>query len=78
MIKIKNIGYRVPLFGTKTLLLAMEFGLILSETAKDKKIELTNEIVKRAEDVFVKEIKLNGFKKTALNFAPLILAVLEK
>ncbi len=58
-------------------MIAFEFGLVLSEVAKDRNVELTNEISARAEDVLIKELKLNGVEKTALNFVPLIMAVLE-
>lgn len=68
----------IPVYGSKTVLLALEFGMVLSETAKIENIELTPEITARAEDIFLNEIKVNGFEKTALNFAPLILASLEK
>jgi len=40
-------------------------------------IEITPEITLRAEEVLIKELKLNGTNKTAINFVPLILAILE-
>lgn len=55
----------------------MEFGLVLSEVAKEQNKELSGDITQRAQDIFLNEIKINGFKKTALNFIPLILAALE-
>lgn len=67
----------LPLYKKSTLKLALEFGLVLSEVAKEKKVTLTPEITSRAEDIFIKEIDRHGMKKTALNFVPLILAVLE-
>ena len=57
--------------------IAFEFGLVLAETAKSLKIELTSEISQRAEEILLNEFKINGTKKTALNFTPLILAALE-
>jgi len=68
---------RLPVYGNKTLKVAFEFGLVLSETAKEMKKELTPEISARAEEILIKELKANGLKKTALNFIPLILAALE-
>ena len=68
---------RLPIYGKKTLKLALEFGLILSEVANEKKVEITPEITEKAEEIFINEIKINGMEKTALNFVPLILAVLE-
>ena len=72
---IKNL--KPPIYGKKTLRLAMEFGLVLSEVAKEQKKELSGDITQKAQDIFLNEIKINGFKKTALNFVPLILAALE-
>jgi len=49
----------------------------LSEVAKEQKISITQEISKRAEDILIQELRDKGFRKTALNFIPLILAALE-
>ena len=68
---------RLPIYGRKTLLLAMEFGTILSEVAKQNNVELTREIVARSEKIFLNEINTKGYKKTALGFIPLILAAFE-
>ena len=67
----------LPIYGKQTLKLSLEFGMLLSEIAEKQKITLTKDIVGRAEDVFIKEIKANGRKATAMNFVPLLLAVLE-
>ncbi len=61
----------------KVIKIAFEFGLVLSEVAKENKIELTGDISKRAEEILIKELKDKGLKKTALSFIPLILAALE-
>jgi len=68
---------RPAIYGDKSLKLAFEFGLVLSETAKTRKIELTPEISARAEEIFIKELRSRGLKKTAIGFLPLILATLE-
>jgi hypothetical protein len=77
--QIKNqiTKLKPPIYGKKTLRLGIEFGLVLSEVANKKKVEITSEITQKAEDIFINEIKINGFEKTALNFVPLILATLE-
>lgn len=49
----------------------------MSEVAKERGITLTSEMSTRAEDILIKELRDNGFRKTALNFTPLILAALE-
>lgn len=73
MIKLK----RPAIYGDKTLKLAFEFGLVLSETAKEMKKEITPEISARAEYIFINEVRTKGANKTAMNFIPLILAALE-
>ena len=72
-----NIFPRPPIYGNKSLKIAFEFGLILSEVAKSKKIKLTKEISIRSENILINELRCNGLEKTALNFTPLILAALE-
>lgn len=68
---------RPPIYGKKTLKIAFEFGVILSEVAQQKKIELTGVISTRAENILIRELRDNGLKKTALNFIPLVMAALE-
>jgi hypothetical protein len=67
----------LPIYGNRTLRLALEFGTVLSEVAKDHNVVLTRDIVERAENVFINEMKTKGFEKTALNFIPLVLASFE-
>ena len=69
---------KIPgIYGNKTLRIAFEFGLVLSEVAREKKVELTGVISTRAEDILIKELWAKGYKQTALNFIPLIMAALE-
>jgi len=67
----------VPIYSEETVRIAVEFGLVLSEVAKKSKKEITGEITSRAEEVFLKEVAEQGTEKTAMNFVPLILAILE-
>jgi hypothetical protein len=68
---------RIPLHTNKTLKIAFEFGMLLSESATNLKIPLTKEIAEEAESILLNELKINGTNSTALNFTPLILAVLS-
>lgn len=68
---------RLPIYGNKSLMLAYEFGLILSEVAKENNIEVTRDISERAEKILINEIRTKGWKKTVLNMLPLVMAVLE-
>ena len=77
LIQPKRINFRPPVYGNKTLKVAFEFGVVLSEVAKEKGITLTPVMSARAEEILINELKINGLSKTALNFVPLTLAVLE-
>lgn len=68
---------RLPIYGNKTIKLAFEFAVVFFETARELKKELTREMIEKAESIFLNEIKTKGFKRTALNFVPLVLASLE-
>jgi hypothetical protein len=69
--------YRLPIYNKKELRLSFEFGLILSEVAKEKDVKLTPEMVIEAEDILINELKVNGLIKTAMNFNHLVLAAFE-
>ncbi len=47
----------IPLFGSVKLRLAFEFGVIMSDVARGMKIELTPEIVSRAEEILLDQCK---------------------
>ena len=66
-----------PLHSDTTLIIAFEFALVLSAVAKERGVEMTSEISTRAEEILLKEIKEKGTYRVAMNFTPLILAVLE-
>jgi hypothetical protein len=68
---------RPPFYGNSAMKVAFEFGLILSETAKNRGVELTPEMVVKAEKTLLNEIKLFGVQKTAVNFVPLVMTVFE-
>jgi len=68
---------KLPIYGNKTVKLALEFGLVLSEVAKEQKVEITPEITERAEKVFLNEIRTQGLESVACQFVPLILSCFE-
>ena len=74
--KFKKIKSRPPIYGNTTLKIAIEFGIVLSEVAYTRGIQMTPEISIKAEEVLIRELRVNGLGKTAANFVPLILAVL--
>ncbi len=68
---------KLPIYGNKTIKLAFEFALVLSEVAKEKGIEMTPEISQKAEDIFIKEIREQGLEAVACQFVPLVLVCFE-
>ena len=65
------------LFNKQKLLLSFEYGLILSEVAKQKKIELTSELVKKVEIMIENEFKKKSPTKLSTEMEVNILAVFE-
>lgn len=61
----------------KKMLLAFEYGLNLSEVAREMKIELTKEHVERAEKMMVSEFANNTASFLAGNMVPNLLTVFE-
>lgn len=61
----------------KKLLLAFEYGIILSNVAKAMDVELTTEIVKRAEDMIINEFKGKSPTKLATDMHPNLLSIFE-
>jgi hypothetical protein len=65
------------LFGKQKLLLAFEYGLTISETAREMKIELTPEIVDRAENILLDSCRNESAETVAIEMIPNILAIFE-
>ncbi len=58
-------------------MLAVEYGVILSETAKKRGVKLTPEMVKKMEEIVVNEFSKKSTQTVALEMEPNILAVFE-
>lgn len=69
--------FKLPIYSNKTVRLALEFGLVVSEVAKERNFTMTPEITKRAEKIFINELKTKSLENIAVNFVPLILACFE-
>lgn len=67
----------IPVFTEQQLIMSFEFGVTLSECAKDLNVELTRDIVERMEEIVKKELKERTLGKIALDFPALILAAFE-
>ena len=69
---------KLPLYSRQEMITAFEFGLILSQVAKDMNVTLNPDIVTEAEKNLIAELRQYGYKKTNLHFIPLVLASLPK
>ena len=66
-----------PFYSEEKLRLAFEYGLSISETAHEMKVELTPEIVTRGEDILVDVCSYETAQDVAVNMVPNILATFE-
>lgn len=69
--------FKLPFYGKKKLLLAFEYGVVISEVAKEKGVDLSAEISNRAEEIICKEFDTKGPERLAIEMIPNILAVFE-
>jgi len=67
----------LPLFGKKKLMLAFEYGLNIRETATGMKMEITPELVARAEHILLNECKRKSATDVACMMVPNLLAAFE-
>ena len=67
----------LPIYGNQKLALAFEFGVVLGQVAQDLKIEVTPEMVARAEKVLAQEFPACTAQNLAVMMTPLVLAILE-
>ncbi len=68
---------KLGLFGKKKLLMAFEYGLTISEVAHEQKVELTPEMIQKAEKIILDSFSRNTTERVATEMLPTILAVFE-
>lgn len=71
--KLRNL----QLFGKKKLLLSFEYGVILAQTALENKVELTPELIERAEKMIEGEFPKGNPTRLAVDMIPNIMSVFE-
>jgi hypothetical protein len=67
----------LPIFGKKKLLMAFEYGVVISDVAKERGMKLDTEVIKRLEDIIAKEFSKKSYTQVALEMIPNILASFE-
>ena len=70
---------RWPIFilGRKKLLLAFEYGVVMAETARQQGVELTPELIEKAERMLEGEFPSTSASRLATNIVPNILTAFE-
>ncbi len=68
---------KLPFFGKEKLLLSFEYGLTIARVAYENKVELTPEIIVRAEKIIESEFRTQTSTFLATNMVPIILSVFE-
>jgi hypothetical protein len=69
--------FKLPFFGKKKLLMAFEYGVVISDVAKERGMKLDTEVIKRLEDIIAKEFSKKSYTQVALEMIPNILASFE-
>lgn len=69
--------FKFKFYGKKKLLLAFEYGLTIAKVAQEQNVELTPELVERAEKIVVAEFTSKNPERLAVEMVPNILATFE-
>ncbi len=69
--------FRKLFFQKKKTFLAFEYGLVLAEVAMKQGVELTPELVEKAERMIEGEFQKNGVSRLAVDIVPNIMSVFE-
>jgi len=67
----------LPIYSKRKLLLAIEYGVVLSDVAKERGLKLDAEVVERLEHILVNEFRKKSYTQVALEMIPNILASFE-
>lgn len=69
--------FKFWLFGKSKVLLAFEYGVLLSETAQKLDVKITREFMERAEVMIVGEFSTRNAEEIAIDMSPNILSAFE-
>lgn len=68
---------KLPIYGDKKLRLAFEYGVVLADVAKQQGVEVTPELIARAEEIIVNEFSRRSASKVACEMTVNLLAAFE-
>lgn len=66
-----------PIFGKKKLVLSFEYGVVLAQTALENKVELTPELIAKAEEMILGEFQKGDPTRLAVDMIPNIISIFE-
>lgn len=69
--------FRLPIYNNIQIRLAVEFGTVVSETAKKMNFDITPEVMERAENIIINELRTRTPTQVAGDMVALVLAVFE-
>ena len=69
--------FHLPIFGKKKLLLSFEYGLTIASVAKENNVEVTKELIVRAENIIMNEFKKKNPERLSVEMLINILASFE-
>ena len=67
----------LPIYSAKKLLLSFEYGIVMSDVAKERGFVLDKETVKRCEEIILNEFTKKNAQRVAIEMVPNILASFE-
>lgn len=68
---------KLPFFGKKKLLLAFEYGVVLATTAQKHGVEVTPDLIKKAEAMIEGEFRIQTPTRLAVDMVPNLLTAFE-
>ena len=71
------ISKTLNLYNQQKLKLAFEYGVTISEVAREREVRLTPEHIARAEEIITKEFREKTAERVAIEMIPNLLAVFE-
>lgn len=68
---------KLPIFGRQKLVLAFEYGTVLAHTAHIHNVELTPELIAKAEEMILNEFTNGNPTRIAVDMIPNIMSIFE-
>ena len=67
---------KLPFYSKKKLILAFEYAIVINNVAKEQKVDVTMELVRKAEDMILNEFHKSP-ERIAIEMLPNVLSIFE-